>query len=229
MGCRACLRRRNTVCLLIPYCLAELVAVWKRRRRCVSVMNLSVRGFVTLGLPGLRRSATLPFCWKHWHNRIIVFLWNALLPLETLSPLASIVNAWIRLFWFSLSMFSDKRCEIKCVFPYVVDIRIMSVHISCDMYLGLHLQIRLYYVLPYKAKISAQHGIGFILDRCIMYFGLTMPNLQKKRRLIFEIFNIKKCTLFFGTECTSTNIFLHSDFRKTCILTVFLKLDFMKT
>ena len=27
MGCRACLRRRNTVCLLIPYCLAELVAV----------------------------------------------------------------------------------------------------------------------------------------------------------------------------------------------------------
>ena len=24
-----------------------------------------------------------------------------------------------------------------------------------------------------------------------------MPNLQKKRQLIFEIFNIKKCTLFF--------------------------------
>ena len=24
-----------------------------------------------------------------------------------------------------------------------------------------------------------------------------MPNLQKKRPLIFEIFNIKKCTLFF--------------------------------
>ena len=65
--------------------------------------------------------------------------------------------------------------------------------------LGLHDHIRLYYVLPYKAKVSAQHGIGFILDRCIMYFGLTIPNLQKKRLLIFEIFNIKKCTLFFGT------------------------------
>ena len=77
--------------------------------------------------------------------------------------------------------------------------RIISLHISCDMYLrlGLHLQIRLYSVLPYKAKISAQHGIGFILDRCIVYLGLTMPNLQKKRPLIFEIFNIKKCTLFF--------------------------------
>ena len=99
-------------------------------------------------------------------------------------------------------MFSDKRCEIKCVFAYVVGIRIMSIHISCDMYLhlGLHVQIRLYYVLPYKAKISVQHGIGFILDRCIVYLGLTMPNLQKKRLLIFEIFNIKKCTLFCGTE-----------------------------
>ena len=64
--------------------------------------------------------------------------------------------------------------------------------------LGLHVQIRLYYVLPYKAKTSAQHGIGFILDRCIVYLGLTMPNLQKKRQLIFEIFNIKKCTLFWG-------------------------------
>ena len=76
----------------------------------------------------------------------------------------------------------------------------MSIHISCDMYLrlGLHVQIRLYYVLPYKEKISAQHGIGFILDRCIVYLGLTMPNLQKKRVLIFEIFNFKKCTLFFG-------------------------------
>ena len=70
----------------------------------------------------------------------------------------------------------------------------MSIHISCYMYLrlGLHVQIRLYYVLPYKAKILAQHEIGFILDRCIVYLGLTMPNLQKKRRLIFEIFNIKK-------------------------------------
>ena len=95
-------------------------------------------------------------------------------------------------------MFSDKRCEIKCVFPYVVGRKIMSIHISCDMYLrlGLQEQIRPYYVLPYKAKISAQHGIGFILDRCIVYLGLTMPNLQKNRLLIFEIFNIKKCTLF---------------------------------
>ena len=102
-------------------------------------------------------------------------------------------------------MLSGKRCEIKCVFPYVVGIRIMSIHISCDMYLrlGLHMQIRLYYALPYKAKISAQHGIDFILDRCIVYLGLTMPNLQKKRQLVFEIFNIKKCTLFFGTEYIS--------------------------
>ena len=118
-------------------------------------------------------------------------------------------------------MFSDKRCEIKCVFPYVVGIRIMSIHISRDMYLrlGLHEQIRLHYVLPYKAKISAQHGIGFTLDRCVVYLRLIVPNLQKncllifeifniksakfakkKRLLIFEIFNIKKCTLFFGTE-----------------------------
>ena len=66
--------------------------------------------------------------------------------------------------------------------------------------LGLHVQIRLYYVLPYKAKSSAQHGIGFILDPFIVCLGLTMPNLQKKRLLIFEIFNIKKCTLIFGTE-----------------------------
>ena len=99
-------------------------------------------------------------------------------------------------------MFSVKRCEIKCVFPYVVGIRIMSIHISCDMYLrlGLHVQIGLYYVLPYTAKISAQHGIGFILDRCIVYLGLTMPNLQKKRLLIFEIFNIKSAYSFFFLE-----------------------------
>ena len=99
-------------------------------------------------------------------------------------------------------MFSDKRCEIKCVFPYVVGIRTMSLHISCDLYLclGLHVQIRLYYVLPYKPKISAQHEMAFILDRCIVYLGLTMPNWQKKRLLIFEIFNMKKRTLFFGTE-----------------------------
>ena len=79
----------------------------------------------------------------------------------------------------------------------------MSIHISCDMCLrlGLHAQIRLY-VFAYKAKISAQQGISFILDLCIVYLGLTMPNLQKKRLLIFEIFNIKKCTLFFGTKYT---------------------------
>ena len=66
--------------------------------------------------------------------------------------------------------------------------------------LGLHIQIRLYCVLQYKAKISAQHCIGFILDRCIKYLVLTMPNLEKKRVPIFKIFNIKLCTLFFGTE-----------------------------
>ena len=84
----------------------------------------------------------------------------------------------------------------------------MSIHISCDMYLrlGLHVQVRLYYVLPYKAQISAHHGIGYILDRCIVYLGLTMPNLQKKRLLIFKIFNIKKCTIFFGTEYNFTLI-----------------------
>ena len=78
----------------------------------------------------------------------------------------------------------------------------MSIHISCDMYLrlGLHVQIRLYYVLPYKAKISAQHEIGFILDRCLVYLGLTMPNLQKKKRqLIFEIFNIKSAHFFLNS------------------------------
>ena len=85
----------------------------------------------------------------------------------------------------------------------------MSIHISCDMYLrpGLHVQIRLYYVLPYKAKILAQHGIGFILDRCIVYLRLTMPNLQKKRLLIFEIFNVKKYTPFFGTEYIIMELF----------------------
>ena len=152
MGCRACLRRRSTVCLLIPYCLAVLVAVWKRRRRCVNVMYLSVRGLVDLGLPDLWRSATPPVCWKRWRNRIIVFLWqpNVLLTLETLSPRASIINAWIRWFWFSLGMFSDKRWEIKCVFPYVVGIRIMSIHISGHLYLdhGLHVQIGLNHVSP---------------------------------------------------------------------------------
>ena len=159
-------------------------------------MNLSIRGFITLSLPGLRQSAIPAVCWKNWCNWIIVFLWQ---PIALLLPRASIVNGWIRWFWFSLGMFSDRHCEIKFVFPYEVGIRIMSIHISCDMYLrlGLHMQIRLYYVLPYKAKISAHHRIGFILDRYIVYLGLTMPNLQEKRLLIFEIFNIKKCTLFF--------------------------------
>ena len=85
----------------------------------------------------------------------------------------------------------------------------MSILISCDMYLrlGMHVKIRLYYVLPYKAKISAQHGIGLILDRCIVYLGLTRSNLQKKRLLIFEIFDIKKCTLFFLEPSISLTLF----------------------
>ena len=33
-----------------------------------------------------------------------------------------------------------------------------------------------------------------------------MQNLQKKRLLIFKIFNIKKCTLFFGTEYINQSI-----------------------
>ena len=97
----------------------------------------------------------------------------------------------------------------SALIPYVVGIRIMSIHVSCDMYLrlGLHVQIRLYYLMPYQSKISAQHGTGFILDQCIVYLGLTVPNLQKKRLLIFEIFNIKKCTLFFfGTEYMTQNL-----------------------
>ena len=89
--------------------------------------------------------------------------------------------------------------------------------------LGLHVQIRLYYVLPYKAKISAQHGIGFILDRCIVYLGLTMPNLQKKCLLIFEIFNIKKCTLFLepsidNCECETDNL---NCYFTSCILSIY--------
>ena len=66
--------------------------------------------------------------------------------------------------------------------------------------LGLHVQIRLYYVLPYKAKISTQHGIGFILDLCIVYLGLTMPNFQKIRLLIFEIHDIKGGPSDLGTK-----------------------------
>ena len=63
-------------------------------------------------------------------------------------------------------------------------------------------------------NISAQHGIGFILDQCILYLGLTMPNLQKKHLLIFEIFNIKECTLFFGTEYSFLNHFLSICYKK---------------
>ena len=33
-----------------------------------------------------------------------------------------------------------------------------------------------------------------------------MPNLQKKRLLSFEIFNIKKCTFLFGTESINQSI-----------------------
>ena len=98
----------------------------------------------------------------------------------------------------------------------------MSIYISSDMYLrlGLHVQIRLYYVLPYKAKISAQHGIDFILDRCIVYLGLTMPNLKKKRLLIFEIFNIK-CAHFFlePNMCVNCFINFHHGFYKTFVWT----------
>ena len=61
--------------------------------------------------------------------------------------------------------------------------------------LGLHVQIRQYYVLPYKAKISAQHGIGFILDRCIVYLGLTMPNLQSTLFLEPSIETLKSITI----------------------------------
>ena len=74
----------------------------------------------------------------------------------------------------------------------------------------LHMQIRLYYVLPYKANISAQHGIGFILDRCIVYLGLTMPNLQKKCLLIFEKFNIKKCTLFLEPRILTLSLLMRT-------------------
>ena len=84
-----------------------------------------------------------------------------------------------------------------------------DIHISCDMYLrfGLHVQIKLYDVLSYKAK----SGIGFILDRCIVYLGLTMPNLQKKRPLIFEIFNIKKYTHFLEPSILCCVILVGND------------------
>ena len=149
MGCRACLRR-NTVCLLIPYCLAELVINWKRRRRCVSVMNLSVRGFVTLGLPGLRRSATLTCLLETLAQPNYCAFVTTERSTDVggqLSPRASIVNAWIRWFWFSLGVFIDKRCEIKCVFPYVVDIRIMSIHIPVTCTFASDCTCKSYYVI----------------------------------------------------------------------------------
>ena len=65
-------------------------------------------------------------------------------------------------------MFSDKRCEIKCVFPYVLGIRIMSIHIDMYLRLSLHVQIRLYYVLPYKAKISARDRFYIGLMYCVL-------------------------------------------------------------
>ena len=79
----------------------------------------------------------------------------------------------------------------------------MSIHVSCDMHLRLelHVQIRLYYVLPYKTKISAQHEVGFVLDRCTVYLGLTVPNLQKKR--LRNIQHKKVHTFFFGSEYRS--------------------------
>ena len=85
----------------------------------------------------------------------------------------------------------------------------MSIHIfpvTCTFASDCTCKSGYNYVLPYKAKISAQHEIDFILDRCIVYLGLTMPNLQKKRLLIFEIFNIKKCTFFFEPSIVYFNI-----------------------
>ena len=176
----------NTVCLLILYYLAELGALWKQCRMWVSVMNLSVQRVCNPWSTGstaichrtclLETLAQPNYC---------VFVTTERSTDVGDVPQASMVNAWIGWFWFSLGMFSDKRCEIKCVFPFVVGIRIISIHISCDMYLhvGLHVQIGLYCVLPYKVKILAQHGIGFILDRCIVYLGLTMPKLMCKRNV----------------------------------------------
>ena len=43
-------------------------------------------------------------------------------------------------------------------------------------------------------------SVHFLMLNISKISRLTMPNLQKKRLLIFEIFNIKKWTLFFGTE-----------------------------
>ena len=68
-----------------------------------------------------------------------VFLWkpNALLKLETLSPRVSIVYAWIRWFWFSPGMFSDKRCEIK-VYPVLPKTVISTTTITTKHPFVLH-------------------------------------------------------------------------------------------
>ena len=44
--------------------------------------------------------------------------------------------------------------------------------------LGLHVQIRLYYELQYKAKISAQHRIGFCIGS--MYCVLRTNHVHAK-------------------------------------------------
>ena len=62
-------------------------------------------------------------------------------------------------------MLSDKRCEIKCVFPYEVGIRIMSIHISCNMYLCLGLHVQSGYVMYCHIK----ENFGPAWDR--FYFG----------------------------------------------------------
>ena len=88
--------------------------------------------------------------------------------------------------------------------------------------------IKLYYVLPYKAKISAQHGTGFILDRCIVYLILSMPNLQKKRLLIFEIFNIKKCTHLFLEPSMPKYRMVHENNECFTTLVIFADLSFLR-
>ena len=191
MGCQPCLRRRNTVCLLIPYCLAELVTIWKRRQRCISVMNLSVRGFVTLSLPGLRRSAPHLFAGNAGATELLCFCDNRMLYRRWRRCRHE--QAWLMLEFVILIQSRHVQGQVlwnQMCFSYILGMRILFVYISCDMYLRLrlHVQIRLYYIFPYKAKNSTHHGIGFILDRCIVcivYVGLTMPNLQKKRLLIF--------------------------------------------
>ena len=73
--------------------------------------------------------------------------------------------------------------------------------------LGLHVQTRLYYVLPYKAKISAQHGIAFILDRCIVYLGLTMPNLQRNVCLFSKYSTLKSAHSFLEPSIYSVPVY----------------------